>query len=240
MPDDFLQRLRRRVVTERLVNAALLAALLHFMLKDDNPDDNPGHNPGARRARAPRQWWRRPLPKRQRTSYRRKSDALNVFRSENQELIDTWGGETIGAGASEFDAINALYGFEGKHQITTIADALWVSIPASSGPPFFVEDIDVDLLNETSPGQIAGGFRLPDYVLESIAAREFELEGERAFVAEHETADCFTRHRSKSGQFNGRRRRPAGAGRERTCVCRERGRFVRCPVHEPELEELPF
>lgn len=201
------------------------------------------HNP-PRRTPAPRAWYTKPIPKKRQLSYRRKTDALNVFRSENQQIIDHWGGETIGAAPSEFDAINQRYDYHGKNAVTTISDALWASLPASSGPPYQLEDIDVELLNATSPGQYGRGFRLPDYVEDAIAERELTTGQEELFVEQFERADCFTKYRDQAGRFNGRGRRPAGVGRERSCQCRtERGRFVACPVHAApviDVEDVPF
>ena len=127
-------------------------------------------------------------------------------------MIDRWGGESIGARPAEFDAINRRYGYEGKQTVTTLGDAMWSALPPSSGPPYRLEDIDVELLNETSPGQIGRGFRLPDYVHESIAEREYGREVEQEFIERFDRADCFTKHRDVLGRFNGRSRRPAAGG----------------------------
>lgn len=122
----------------------------------------------------PARWWQAKIPKENRLCYRIKTDALNKFRDRNQDVIEQWGGITAKGSRGEFDALT-------KYGVlpTDIAEALWVSMPPPPPPghKFCLEDIDVDALNDTSPGRNHPvGFQLPDYVLE---AKLIEEEHER-------------------------------------------------------------
>ena len=134
----------------------------------------PRHAPveGAREmlSRMPPKWWDDPLPRnRKQPCYRRKTDALNVFRDRNWAVIERSGGIDYGHGEEEFDALNLKHDLlDGPNQIRTIAQALWVSIPPVR--PFCLADIDVDGLNATTPGLMhPTGFQLPDHIEEQIA-----------------------------------------------------------------------
>jgi hypothetical protein len=120
--------------------------------------------------RVPTDWWRRAFPVEQRRCYQSKADALNVVRDVNRRLIEQWGGMDTVSSGGEFDAINHRYGLRGKDQVKSVADALWIAMPP--GRPFCVDNLDVDTLNETSPGQIGPGFQLPEWVVDEQIERE--------------------------------------------------------------------
>lgn len=114
----------------------------------------------------PKNWWMRKTPKRAKVCYRSKADALNVFREYNRDVIDNYGGESAQHTPSEFDALNLKHDLSGKNRVRTIAEALWISIPAVR--PFCLDEIDIDTLNETAVGRGHHiGFRLPDFVEEA-------------------------------------------------------------------------
>lgn len=101
-------------------------------------------------------------------AYQAKRDALNVFIDWNQPLIDdVFNGPSQKHPYDSFDNFNHLYGLKGKRRVDTFAKALWWAMPA--GKPYYLEDIDVHLLNETSPirhnasGQL---LTIPDYAEE--------------------------------------------------------------------------
>lgn len=120
---------------------------------------------------SPEAWWTRKRPRERAVCYTTKADALNVMRDTNHRLIEEWGGLDIESSAAEFDAINHRYGLRGdKHTVKSIADALWVAMP--TGRPFCLDRIDLDTLNETSPGQLGVGFQLPSWVVDAEIARE--------------------------------------------------------------------
>ena len=136
---------------------------------------------GAREqlAAMPRRWFRKNAPRANRACYRSKTDALNKFREWNQGVIDDYGGESYRQSPQEFDAINRKYGLEGNVRVRSIAEALWVAMPPEPAKrgrsdEFCLSSIDVDALNDTSPGRDhAVGFQLPDYLHdESFEARQ--------------------------------------------------------------------
>lgn len=123
-------------------------------------------------AAMPDRWWQAKIPTEDKLCYRIKTDALNKFRDRNQDVIDQWGGETAKGSRGEFDALTKFGVLP-----TDIAEALWVSLPPPPpGRKFCLEDIDIDALNDTSPGRNHPvGFQLPDYVLEAkIIEEEYE------------------------------------------------------------------
>lgn len=126
----------------------------------------------------PKEWWRRTRPRTIQRCYRTKSDALRVFLDENVDLVERWGGPDIPSGCSEFDSINRKYGLERpKECARTLATAVWYALRGSGhrgGPPYCLDDIDLDALNDTSPGHMQQGFRLPDVIEEERWAREEE------------------------------------------------------------------
>lgn len=185
----------------------------------------------------PRRWWNRKMPRKRKLCFRRKTDALNIFRDHNQLLIDTYGGEDARHRPAEFDAMNDELELRGRRRIRTIADALWYSLKPSDGPPWCIDDIDLDLLNRTTPGQHGAGFTFPDYVQDAVEARRAERYYESEYVEAGPATDCFTQWRStRRGRFR-HRGNARGAQRERLCVCRDDyGRFARCAP----VEEVPF
>lgn len=106
-------------------------------------------------------WWRRESAPRR--CFRTKTEALRVFRGANQDTIGHWGGMDLTSSRGEFDAINTRYlrRLRGK-PANTIAQAFWAAMPP--GPPYCLDDLDLDALNETSPGQHGQGFRLPNWM----------------------------------------------------------------------------
>jgi hypothetical protein len=184
----------------------------------------------------PRRWWTKKLPKKARLCYRKKTDALNVFLDENYKLVERWGGPDIKAGCSEFDAVNHKHGLKKKKCAKTIADAVWLSLRGSGhrgGPPYCLDEIDLESLNDTAPGQLYNGFRLPPKAHEEVLRREEERYYEEQMMDEGMFDTCSTVYRhKKSGRFKSTRN-----GRVRQCQCRdERGRFKKCGREE----EVPF
>lgn len=114
-------------------------------------------------------WWRSRRSPGRTLCYRTKVDALQAFRDTNRRVIDEWGGLDALARPSDFDAINRRYGFE-KKPVRTLSQALWHAMPPH--PPFCLDRIDLETLNETAPGQRGPGFVLPDWAYEEIARRE--------------------------------------------------------------------
>lgn len=114
-------------------------------------------------------WWRKTPPPREKVCYRTKTDALNKFLDYNWRIVEAWGGPNRRDDPSAFDAINHRHSLRGRRQVDTLAKAVWWAMP---GPkPWCLENIDVELLNETDVGALAErelgeGFRLPDFVEE--------------------------------------------------------------------------
>jgi hypothetical protein len=109
-------------------------------------------------------------------SYQKKRDALNVFLDWNRAIVDDYGGEGQKHSPASFDAINHRFDIRGKRRVDTIAKAVWWALP--SGSPYYLEDIDVELLNQTAPAiynQRGLSFSLPDYAEE---ARLLEQQAE--------------------------------------------------------------
>lgn len=122
-------------------------------------------------------WFRKPLPKDPyKLAYKRKRDALNVFLEHNRAIVDDYGGASMKHSPESFEAINHKFDIKGKRRVDTIARAVWWAL---RGPgPYYLEDIDIHLLNETAPAiynQDGLIFEIPDYVEE---ARLAELEAE--------------------------------------------------------------
>lgn len=115
-------------------------------------------------------WWRNYRRPEQKLCYRSKTQALQAFRDANRGLIENWGGLDVTSSPAEFDAINHRHGdrLRGKKAIT-LAQAIWASMP--SGAPYCLDRIDVDALNDTSPGRIGSGFRLPNWAYDEQVRR---------------------------------------------------------------------
>ena len=125
-------------------------------------------------SRGPERWWTRPVQESPfKGCFSTKTAALKAFVEANRALIDEYGGLDYQVSPSEFDAINHKYSLTGKRRVRTIADALWVAMPA--GRPFCLDRIDLDALNDTSPARQRddAAFVLPDEAYaDAIAAEE--------------------------------------------------------------------
>ena len=137
-------------------------------------------NPPRERAIPPMpdRWWQKKPPAEDAVCYRTKTDALNKFLTFNWRLVEEWGGPSRDDLPSEFDAINAKYGLKGSRRVTTLAQAAWWALPGPA--PWCMTNIDVDLLNRTSPGihaqrEIGVGFEVPDYAQELELAKGEEI-----------------------------------------------------------------
>jgi len=119
--------------------------------------------------RAPKNWWRKRAPRKRAACFRTKTDALNAFRAANEHQIQAAGGMDQQESPSEFDAVNHKYGTRAR----TLAEALWAALPTKR-PPYCVEDIDLEALNDTDAGRTSTGFRFPDWVYEQRMAAEQE------------------------------------------------------------------
>lgn len=123
--------------------------------------------------RAPHNWWRKPPPGRAASCYRTKTRALTAFYNTNALSIDRDVGMDQRESPVEFEAINHKYALTGKKAARTIAEAMWAALPVKR-PPYCLEDIDLEALNDTDAGRRIGGFRLPDWIHEQRAAAEQE------------------------------------------------------------------
>jgi hypothetical protein len=127
---------------------------------------------GARKSAAlgaPPNWWipRAPRP---RVCYPTKTKALIEFVDTNQDIIQNYGGIDYQVSPAEFDAVNHKLGLSPRRQVRSIAEALWAAMP--SGRPYCLDQIDLDVLNDTSPAKEAQrSFELPDYVHERQMAK---------------------------------------------------------------------
>lgn len=115
-------------------------------------------------------WWRNYRRPDEKLCYRSKTQALQAFRDANRGIIESWGGLDVTSSPSEFDAINHRHSgrLRGKKAIT-LAQALWASMP--NGAPYCLDQIDIEALNDTSPGRIGSGFRLPNWAYDEQARR---------------------------------------------------------------------
>lgn len=133
----------------------------------------------------PDDWWKRRGERdRGRLCYRTKTAALQAFRDANQPTIQAWGGLDVSSPPAEFDAINHKYNLTGRRAVKTIARALWVTAP--SRPPFCLDEIDLETLNSTAPGQHGRGFILPNYV---YAAKANSDEARHHATAQRDEAE---------------------------------------------------
>ena len=169
---------------------------------------------------APRNWWRRQPPKRERLCYRKKSDALRLFLDANVDTVESWGGAGRRESCAEFDSVNHHYSGKGRPCARSIAQAAWLALRGSgqgAGPPF----------------------RLPDSAEDAMIRREEERYYEEQAIDSGEIDDCHTAWRNGRGRF--RKGRGIKRKRVRKCVCRNaRGHFKKCRSGEACTEEAPF
>jgi len=118
----------------------------------------------------PDDWWRKRRMPERRLCYETKSEALQAFRDANRSLIEAWGGLDSRDTPAEYDSINARYGLKGDRAVRTLAQALWQVMPTHR--PFCLDEIELDVLNATSPGQLGPGFQLPSWAHDAILERE--------------------------------------------------------------------
>jgi len=192
---------------------------------------------------APRNWWRRKPPKREKLCYRRKSDALRLFLDANYKTVESYGGAGYQQSCEEFDAINHeySYGFKGRPCARSIAQAVWYALRGSGqggGPPYCLDDLDIETLNRTDPGQYHGGFHLPNAAQDVILRREQERYWEEEAMDRGEIDGCHTLWRNGHGRF--RTGRGARRKRVRQCICRDEvGRFKKCGSADA-CDDVPF
>lgn len=116
-------------------------------------------------------WWKTPSTA-GKVCYRTKGEALRAFYAANSRSISAWGGLHNKGSSGEFDAINQKYDLTGKRAARDLSSAIWYAMPP--GRPFCVDRIDLDALNDTTPGR-EHPFHLPHDVVESKAmARQYE------------------------------------------------------------------
>ena len=132
-------------------------------------------------------WWRK-VPRADKLCYRTKTEALSKFLDENTHVSEAYGGVGYEQSPAEFDSVNRRYGLEDKMRARSIAEAAWVALPPPApskrgrSDSFCLTDIDIDALNDTSPGRNHHlGFRLPDYVFEKEQV-EKEAEHHRRYA----------------------------------------------------------
>lgn len=185
---------------------------------------------------APKGWWNKPIPPREKVCYRAKSDALRVFLDHNYRIVENYGGPDYHQSPAEFDAVNRKYGTSA----TSIADAVWAALPIKKRP-YCLTDIDLEALNDTSPAREAEGagqpgFALPDFVHE----KQQPPPPSRTVLPKPPKkwkGKCRTWRRAQKQQV----RKVAdqcfeGKGGKERCVCRYKGRFVPCDV----VPDVPF
>jgi hypothetical protein len=184
------------------------------------------------------------VPRRQRLCYRRKSDALRLFLDANVDTVESWGGPGARDSCEEFDSVNHryAYGFKGRTCARSIAEAAWLALRGSGqggGPPYCLDELDMDAMNGTSPGMNHGGFRLPDSAEEAVLRRDEELHYEEEAMEGGIIDSCHTMWRNGKGRF--RKGRGMKRKRVRQCVCRDkRGHFKKCGKGDTCSHEVPF
>lgn len=120
----------------------------------------------------PNDWYRWRPQRRSRgpVCYQTKAEALQAFRDANRGIIDDWGGLDAVGRPADFDALNHKLGLKGGGAIRTLAQAMWHAMPPRR--PFCLDEMDIDTLNETSPGQRGSGFQLPEAAWDALVQRE--------------------------------------------------------------------
>lgn len=105
-----------------------------------------------------------------------------MFLDWNRALVEDYGGESMVHSAASFDAINHEHNLQGERRVDTIAKAVWWALP---GPgPWCLDQIDVQILNETAPAifnQRGLQFELPDAVEEAKLLEQEEAYWEEQY-----------------------------------------------------------
>jgi hypothetical protein len=114
-------------------------------------------------------WWLEKMPHDvTKIAYRLKRDALNVFMDWNGNLIDyAFNGPSQKHPTESFDNFNHQFELKGRRRVDSFAKAVWLALPV--GGPYYVHDINVNMLNETSPMMNNAGdeiLTIPDYAEE--------------------------------------------------------------------------
>jgi len=170
--------------------------------------------------------------------YRRKTDALNALRVENQAVIDTY---LIDAGSEDWDAVEVKYGGPVRDVFTAMAKSLPVQ-----GRPYCVTDFDLDTFRNTTAMLLAeedgAAFTLPDSAYDYLGERG----AEQAAIDEGTIDECWT-VKSKRRRLRGKYMRPK---EQRRCICRaDTGRFEKCSDRLPDatnyqaddyMDDVPF
>jgi predicted double-glycine peptidase len=116
-------------------------------------------------------WWlrRRGRIAREQLCYPTKGEALEAFKDANLDLVEASGG-LENRDCRGYDSINERYELRGRRQVCNLGDAMWAAMPA--GRPFCLDRLDIEALNDTTPGREHGGFRLPDQAAYESAMRK--------------------------------------------------------------------
>ena len=109
-----------------------------------------------------------------RRCYRSKSVALAMFVNvpANRQMVERHGGLHVTDDKGGFDATNERFGLRGNRRVRTLADALWYAMPR--GHSYCLDKMDLRTLNENRAVEAAGGFHLPDHIIEIMSRREQE------------------------------------------------------------------
>ena len=126
----------------------------------------------ARRQRytMPERWWQKDPSRGRKNCYTSKVEALQRFADYNSQVIENYSGIAHVESPSEFDSLNHHHSLHGTSRaIVNIAQALWVAMPP--GRPYCLDQIDIERLNDSSPGReaietLGVGFAIPDYASE--------------------------------------------------------------------------
>lgn len=126
--------------------------------------------------------------KHDRVCYATRGEALRAFREANLDITERWHLHDKATGG-EFDSINEKYELRGKKRVKTLAEAIDAALPR--GRPYCLDRLDLEALNETTPGREIGPFRLPDVVEEhkSYASHMKGLGQHGSYLREQEAWD---------------------------------------------------
>lgn len=123
----------------------------------------------------PNKWWIPDSRKGEKNCHQSKVEALIRFADYNRRVIEHYSGIAHEESPAEFDSLNAKHGLKGNRAIVNIAQALWVAMPP--GRPYCLTEMDIEALNDTSPGReaieaLGFGFQIPDYAIADKQNRE--------------------------------------------------------------------